>query len=109
MAGNGLLDAALNRAIIRSPFWVQLIFMERVVAGVQASIAKEEGTVLQSKEKGGVPKGRPNRPPTSFRTVRMDMLALRKTNQQKYPKAKLPSRYRRPRSAIVAWWYTYLG
>jgi hypothetical protein len=108
MAGNGLLDTSLNWLILHSPFWVQLIFMERVVASVvQAS--KEEGTVLQSQEKGGVFEGRPNRPSTSFRTVRMEMLAMRKAYQQKYPKAKPSSRYHRARNSIVPGRNPHLG
>lgn len=109
MAGNGLLNIGLNWLILHSPFWVQLLCMERVMKSVKSQLEKQASKKIQFETKGGVCAGRPNRAPSTFRTTRLDLLDLWKQNQQKYPKTKLPGRYSRARATIVQRGHAHVG
>jgi hypothetical protein len=70
----------VNYLISISPSWIQYLFMERVM-----QIAKESSQasqVLQSKEKGGVCKGRRYQPLAPIRTIRLAVLRLSHAHRQ---------------------------
>ena len=85
-----------NRLIEHSPAWIQILFMERVLKSVKASlpVKAEAGKVLLSKKEGNLRAGRRYQPSNPFRTPRMDLLGLPQSNQSQ---AEVPSLHGRDR------------
>jgi hypothetical protein len=76
-------EKILNWLISHSPFWVQYLFMERVMKSVKASLRAEEAhQVLLTEEEGNLRGRRPNQPLDAVRVVQLDMLQLSQAHQQ---------------------------
>lgn len=111
MSTYSVKEVYLNRVIERCPAWIQIIFMERVIKSVKASIAKEkeENFLLLSKKEGSLREWRRYRPLHSVRTPRMDLLGLQGEYRQKSALATLHGRDGRTYHSTKSGWYSHMG
>ena len=99
-----------NKLILRCPAQIQILFMERVMKGVKASLREEEaGKVLQSEKEGSLRARRPNQSSSVVRTTQLDVLGVQEAYQPLPSFSELLRRDRRAYRAACARWNSHVG